>query len=241
MSDWDSIARTDDYSGPLSANAGLDMMMPGDIGFDQKTSFWGPELLEAVRNGSVSAARFDDMAQRIVASWYLLEQDKNYPDVNFDSWHNGGVNNSHVNVRKDHDVLIRQIGAASTVLLKNTDNALPLRNPDNIAIIGSDMGPSSKGPNGYADHGGDEGTLAIGWGSGTAQFPFLSTPLEAISERAHKDRALVNYFLQDWDTEAAAKVASTASVAIVGINSDSGEEYITVDGNVSRINTNGLY
>lgn len=47
------------------------------------------------------------------------------------------------------DSLIRTIGAASTVLLKNTDNALPLVAPKTIAIIGNGAGNSSKGPNGY--------------------------------------------------------------------------------------------
>lgn len=69
--------------------------------------------------------------------------------------------------------VIRKIGAASTVLLKNTNNALPLSKPISISLIGSDAGPPFNGPNGYADHGGDSGTLAMGWGSGTAQFPYL--------------------------------------------------------------------
>lgn len=62
--------------------------------------------------------------------------------------------------------LIRQIGAAGTVLLKNKNNALPLNKPKTIAVVGNGAGPDSKGPNGYADRGGDDGVLAMGWGSG---------------------------------------------------------------------------
>ena len=57
---------------------------------------------------------------------YLLGQDSNYPGVNFNA-----------NVQGSHKTLIRQIGGASIVLLKNTNNALPLKNPASIAIIGA--------------------------------------------------------------------------------------------------------
>jgi beta-glucosidase len=232
LSDWDGT-----HSGVMSVNNGLDMTMPGDIGMDGgKTTYFGQHLLDAVKNGSVSVDRFDDMAQRIIAGWFLLDQDKNFPDVNFESWRPDGPNNSHVDVRDDHDELIRTVGAASVVMLKNTDNALPLCKPKTIAIIGSDMGPSTKGPNGYADRAGDEGTLAIGWGSGTSNFPYLVTPLEAISLQARKDHSVVNWWLRDWDLSGAASVAMNAEVCLVGINSDSGEEYLSVDGNVGDRN-----
>lgn len=39
--------------------------------------------------------------------------------------------------------------------------------------LGSDAGPAKRGPNGYADRGGIDGTLAMGWGSGTADYPYL--------------------------------------------------------------------
>ena len=47
------------------------------------------------------------------------------------------------------DSLIRTIGAASTVLLKNTNNVLPLVKPLSIGVVGNGAGNSSKGPNGY--------------------------------------------------------------------------------------------
>ena len=64
------------------------------------------------------------------------------------------------------DRLIRTIGAASTVLLKNTNGALPLKAPKSIAVIGNGAGNSSRGPNGYEDRAGNDGVLAMGWGSG---------------------------------------------------------------------------
>ena len=126
--------------------------------------------------------------------------------------------------------VIRKTGAASTVLLKNT-GSLPLNKPKSISLIGYDLGPSLLGPNGYSDRGGDQGTLAMGWGSGTADFPYLVDPLQAFSVQARRDRSLLDWHFNDTDFETAAEVAARAEVAIVGINSDSGEQYITVEGN----------
>lgn len=127
--------------------------------------------------------------------------------------------------------IIRKIGASSTVLLKNVDHALPLWKPRSMTLIGSDLGPSLFGPNGFPDRGGLSGTLAMGWGSGTAQFPYLVDPLSAISLQARKDGTTLNWWLDDWNLSEASYWASVAEVAIVGINSDSGEGYITVDNN----------
>ena len=38
------------------------------------SDLWGNTLVEAVRNGSVSQMRLDDMAVRIIASWYQMGQ-----------------------------------------------------------------------------------------------------------------------------------------------------------------------
>jgi beta-glucosidase len=93
------------------------------------------------------------------------------------------------------------------------------------------MGPSPRGPNGFSDRGGDEGTLAMGWGSGTAEFPYLIDPLTAIAKQARRDRSVLQWWLDDWDLSGVAGIAQTSEVTIVGIDSDSGEQYITVDGN----------
>lgn len=38
------------------------------------SEFWGARLVEAVKNGSVAEARLDDMATRIVATFYQMRQ-----------------------------------------------------------------------------------------------------------------------------------------------------------------------
>ena len=60
------------------------------------------------------------------------------PAVNFNVlFPNDPATNEHVDVQEDHFKVVRQIAAAGTVMLKNVNNALPLRTPRSIAIIGA--------------------------------------------------------------------------------------------------------
>ncbi|QRW09292.1 glycoside hydrolase family 3 protein [Ceratobasidium sp. AG-Ba] len=228
MSDWWATHSTE------SANRGLDMEMPGGTGYGiPATQSWlGGNLTSYVQTGRVSQARLTDMATRIIAAWYLVGQEKGYPAVNFDSRTIGsGPLNLHVDVQGDHYKGIREMGAASTVLLKNTKNALPLKKPISMAVIGSDAAPPLRGPNGFTDRAGVDGTLAMGWGSGTAEFPYLVSPIEALQARAQQDHTSIGWHFLNWDLAAAKTQAANKDVAIVFINSDSGEGYLTVDGN----------
>ncbi|KAJ1310905.1 hypothetical protein OPQ81_009420 [Rhizoctonia solani] len=226
MSDWWAT-----HSGASSVNAGLDMTMPGDITIGSGTTYFGSNLVNEVNDGHVSKSRIDDLATRILAAWYLLGQDSGYPEVNFDSWDIKDPFNKHINVQGDHKTLIRAIGAASTVLLKNKDSALPLKRPSTIAVIGSDAGPNSEGINGCVDRGCNNGVLAQGWGSGTAEYPYLVNPLDAIKAKASRIGATVTSSLSDSDIKAAEHAARGKDVALVFISADSGEGFITVEGN----------
>jgi len=101
--------------------------------------------------------------------------------------------NAHIDVQADHFKLVRELGAASTVLLKNK-GALPLGKHEgkeaerSIVLVGSDAGPGRMGPNEFSDQGGAiSGTLAMGWGSGTANFTYLVTVSLVLgkAERGH--------------------------------------------------------
>lgn len=59
------------------------MPMPGVIMFNSGTSWWGANLTAFVSNGTIATTRVDGMAGRIIAAWYLLGQDENYPDGAF--------------------------------------------------------------------------------------------------------------------------------------------------------------
>ncbi|KAG8858927.1 hypothetical protein FRB96_004747 [Tulasnella sp. 330] len=161
MSDWAATESTN------AANEGLDMTMPGDITFGSGNSYFGANLTDAVNGGSVRMSRLDDMAQRIIAAWYLTGQDQGYPAVNFNAFNRTDeATNEHINVEDDHYKIAREIGAASIVVLKNIRNTLPLRSVRSLSVVGSDARPPPSGPNGYTDRGGTDGTLAMGWGSG---------------------------------------------------------------------------
>ncbi|KAL7414341.1 glycoside hydrolase family 3 protein [Mrakia frigida] len=229
LSDWAA-----QMSGVPSILGGLDMSMPGDITFNSGTTYMGKNLTDSVMNGTVPESRLDDMATRILAGWYLLEQDQDdFPLVNFDSWDfDNPETNLRVDVQDDHHKIIRHMGAASTVLLKNVNGVLPLKaGIRSIAVIGEDAGPSRKGPNGYPDHGGLDGALASGWGSGTADFPYLISPLEAIQAKARENRTTVGWHLDNFDIAGANSTALRRDAVLVFVASDSGEGYITVDGN----------
>ena len=130
------------------------MTMPGDITFNSGTSWWGANLTAFVQNGTIPESRVTDMAERILASWYLLGQDSpSYPTTNFNAFFpDDDATNEHIDVQDDHYKLVRQLGAASAVLLKNERGALPLGKKDrSIFIAGSDSGPGKSGPNEFSD------------------------------------------------------------------------------------------
>ena len=240
MSDWSA-----QHSGVSSALAGLDMTMPGDTIFNTGRSYWGANLTIAVLNGSVPEWRLDDMATRIIAGWYYVGRDHSAVPINFDSWtldtfgnehfYAGtgyGLINKHVDVRDEHATLIRQIGAASTVLLKNTNNTLPLTGREKFtAVFGSDAGDNIDGPNGCSDRGCDNGTLGMAWGSGSANFPYIVTPETAIQMEILQNGGVFQSITNDYAGAQILALAKQATTAIVFVNSDSGEGFINVDGN----------
>lgn len=141
------------------------------------------------------------MVTRILAAWYHLGQDAGYPEIGvypYDQQH------PIIDVRDDHASLIREIGAAGTVLVKNKDNALPLKNPRFLNIYGYDAKapdspwttPSRFG-GGYDVNFGWEtfnGTLITGGGSGGSS---VSRSLPAVSSQwshlCHHYGSIVNH------------------------------------------------
>ncbi|OLL25290.1 Beta-glucosidase 1 [Neolecta irregularis DAH-3] len=239
MTDWAA-----QHSGVESSLSGLDMTMPGTGIPSDGTSYWGSNLTLAVLNGSLPEWRLDDQVTRIFAALYKIQNKSNstFPEVNFSSWTSDDEGdaifapgeqyqriNDHVDVRRSHSSLIREINANSIVLLKNINSTLPLKSPKQIAIIGSNAGPNLAGPNGCPDRGCDNGTLALGWGSGTADFSYFITPLEAIQSRAISEGSGVQYVLEDYNYAQINATARRATTCLAFINSNSGEHYISVD------------
>ncbi|KAI8366157.1 glycoside hydrolase superfamily [Blakeslea trispora] len=233
QSDWGAT-----HSTAKSVNGGLDMTMPGDIIMGDGLTYFGKNLTKAVEKKEVKEDRVTDMAMRIVASWYKMRQDTKFPKTTLNSFNLTDA--PYVNVQSNHKKLVRELGAASTVLLKN-EGALPIdrKKVNKIAVVGSDAGPNPSGLN-CVDHGCNNGTLAQGWGSGTSYFPYLVDPLAGLSDALGKKVKVVSS-LDDWNLEKAAETVKDADYAIVFSSSNSGEEYITVDGNKGDRNNLSLW
>lgn len=278
VSDW--LAQR---SGVNSVLAGMDMTMPGDgLAWLDGQSFLGANLTSMVLNGTVPVSRLDDMALRIVASWYQLGQDSStFPKKpTFTSWSYDEMgplylrsadpgklvvqnyftdprgqlgsdgNLSQIQIGdEDHAKVARQIAAEGIVMLKNVNGTLPLSGGEirkgpykQMALFGSDAAHSVAGPNGCYDRSCNMGTLGQGWGSGSVDYAYLISPLEAIQARALQDRTMVNFVLQDGATATANGTAlqtgkrGREAVCLVFVTSDSGEGYISSENNLGDRN-----
>jgi beta-glucosidase len=208
MSDWGAT-----HSGVASIEAGLDMNMPGGLG-PYGTNFGGPSFFggnvtTGVNNGTLEVSRVDDMVIRIMTPYYWLGQDKDFPSVDASSadlntfsprksWTRNFTFTGETSrdVRGNHGELIRRHGAAGAVLLKNKNGALPLKAPKDIAVFGNDAGaPTQSSVLNQANF--EYGTLSAGGGSGTGQYTYLVTPLQALQSRANDDGGLVQYWLNN--------------------------------------------
>ncbi|OAA68845.1 Glycoside hydrolase, family 3 [Cordyceps fumosorosea ARSEF 2679] len=207
-----------------SANAGLDMLMP--LG-----GSWGRNLTDAVRNGTVPEPRVTDMATRIVASWYLVGQDRDFPAP--------GVGMK--NLTEPHELVdarspasaptILEGAEAGHVLVKNTNNALPFKgkmkmlsvfgydaalpatkNTDVLFQLGyyssPEMAQAVLGTEAYFDQAARLGTIISGGRAAATAPPYILDPLHALQERAARDGTWVN-----WDTASGAPQVNPASDA----------------------------
>lgn len=129
VSDWSA-----QHTGIASAEAGLDMVMPN-------SPYWQGNLSLAVSNGSMAQTRLDDMATRIVASWYRLEE------MNSGAFQSPGFGIPY-DLSQPHDLInARDPAAKSTifqgaveghVLVKNVAKTLPLKAPKFLSLFGYD-------------------------------------------------------------------------------------------------------
>ncbi|KAF9515679.1 glycoside hydrolase family 3 protein [Hydnum rufescens UP504] len=145
--------------------AGLDIEMPGD---------W------ILIGGGVLCIVVDTMVTRMLIPYFRLGQDQGFPAINFNF--QSSSSNSHVNARTTaHTALIRIIGGASAVLLKNLNNALPLVSPDNIGVVGLNAGPNV----GCTLNACDAVRMLFRWGSGTNSLAYLVAPITAIQAQVN--------------------------------------------------------
>jgi len=190
MSDWGATK-----TGLPSALNGLDIDMPGH------DNLMGLALLPGVQNGSISEARITDMVVRILAPYFLLGQDQNFPPLNLS-----------FDATSDHYIVNREVGRAGFILLKNVRNTLPLNsNSDKFfSIYGSAAGRQQDGthPRGVL---GIDGALYQGGGSGFVNPTYFLDPLTSFLEKARDAHLDVQYVLDQDDYNAINQSLQTAT------------------------------
>ncbi|KAF4471291.1 beta-glucosidase [Fusarium albosuccineum] len=208
MSDWGAT-----HSGAYAINAGEDMDMPGLKSWG--TRFFRENLVNSIKNGSVSIGRVNDMCHRVLTPYFKLKQNEGFsgidpsfrdtnavlfttPDEYSYQFNFGPVAN--IDVRGSHAASIREAAAAGTVLLKNVNNTLPLKSPKRVGIFGNDAGDFTNGMsywyfNGVGNY--EYGVLAAAGGSGSGLFTYVVNPLEAIKQRVGVEGTLLQYVLNN--------------------------------------------
>lgn len=213
VSDWGAL-----HGGAAAALAGLDMAMPGS------GNLWGANLTQAAKNGTVSEARIDDMVIRTIASYYQLGQDNGFPSPGVGMPLDLGKPHPVVDARNTSSKSVLFDGAVEGhVLLKNKDKALPLKAPRLLSVfgysakapdqntIGGGLSPWTWGVESFdyndffsgfaAGEVGNHtaiainGTIISGGGSGAVSMSLISTPFDAISQRAYDDDTVLYWDL----------------------------------------------
>ncbi|PPQ63349.1 hypothetical protein CVT24_006722 [Panaeolus cyanescens] len=247
VSDWGA---THD-SANANANGGLDMEQPGDyivVGGGQFGKLKGD-----VNSGKVSVERLNQMVSRILAPWYRFGQDSGFPATNFDAQKRdgSGPRNLKVNVRSaEHTALAKEIAMASSVLLKNnrvvnsagtTIRGLPIVKgvAKSVAIIGQDarMPKLDCGEMNECN----EGTMSVGWGSGSNNLDFLVPPIDALTSHIGSSATITTSLSNDLN--AGQNAARGKDMAFVFVNARSGELafYTVVEGNMGDRNDLALW
>jgi len=155
-------------------------------------------LKNAINSGQVPMSRLNDMIVRILTPMFAVGL--------FDNAQTGDLG---VDSRSDsHNQLARQLSAASTVLLKNTGNILPIDTSKvkKIAILGDD---------------GSKSVTVAGGGSGGVRSSYVVSPLEGIKDRAGAG-VQVTYAPTN-PIDEAVKLAQAADLAIVFAGTSSSE------------------
>ncbi|EEY16958.1 beta-glucosidase [Verticillium alfalfae VaMs.102] len=219
VSDWFAT-----HSGVASAAAGLDMTMPGAMNSAATAifptpSYFGGNLTAAVLNGTLTEEKVNDMARRVLTPYFYLNQDEDFPSIdpstgfvfartyNYPDIYLTGAGMDPNNpppardVRANHADIVRKVAAAGTVLLKNTNNVLPLGKPKSVGVFGNGAADVTQGLTFTGDDSGpwgpNIGALSVGGGSGAGRHTRLISPLFALRGRIEDYGGRVQYLLDN--------------------------------------------
>ncbi len=204
MSDWGAV-----HSTVQAANAGLDQQ--SGYPFD-KSPFFRSMLTDALADGSISPARLDQMAGRVLWAMFdkgVMDAPRRIEAIDFAA----------------HAKVTQAAAEASIVLLKNERNLLPLAATRTIAMIGS-----------FAEHGvlagGGSSLVTPVGGNAVAGLepsvwpgPMMWHPSSPVAEvRALRPDAQVRYE-SGFDIARAVATAKASEVAIVFVHQWVGESF----------------
>ncbi|KAJ5727691.1 beta-glucosidase M [Penicillium malachiteum] len=219
VTDWGA-----QHGGIASANAGLDVVMP-------ESTLWNSNLTTAIANGTMEASRLDDMITRLMATWYYLDQDTAFPNPGVGMPSSAtAAHQAVIATSKEAKPVLLQAAIESHVLVKNTNNALPLKSPKLISVFGYDaytpmevnlVSSFSFDTDQTRSDLYQNGTQWVGGGSGANSPAYVDAPISAIQRRAYEDGSSV---LWDFTSEDPA-VDYTSDVCLVLINAYATEGY----------------
>jgi beta-glucosidase len=193
-SDWGGT-----HSTAASANAGLDMDMPGNDGF------YGTALANAVSAGTVSQSTINSAVSDILTEMFAFGM--------FDKAPSGSPSAVATNSTDKNDAT--QLAEEGTVLMKNSGSVLPLTSSDkSIAVIGADASTSPQ-----TDGGGSAGVSS----SGTV------TPLQGIQAAAPSGTTVTYNNGSSDSSAAAAAAAANVAIVFANLGESEGSDLSSID------------
>ncbi|CAG83130.1 glycosyl hydrolase family 3 N terminal domain-domain-containing protein [Yarrowia lipolytica] len=218
---------------PPAALAGMDMSMPRLKASENKLR---EMMLRNYDKDGFPQSRLDDMATRVLTSYYYVTQHRNGHQSFVGDEENLSNKSAYDNILVDvrdgfHYRVALEIALEGIVMLKNDDSALPIEGMRTIGVLGAaaNLGPSgSKCDDKFGCH---DGAIFQGWGDGGVNPPFVVTPYEAVNARAARDRIVVRSNFDSWDLNQAEAVASSTDANIIFVAANSGEGNHVVDDN----------
>jgi beta-glucosidase len=193
-SDWGATHSTAD-----SANAGLDMDMPGSDGY------YGSALQSAVSAGTVSQATINSAVSDILTEMFAFGL--------FDKAPSGSPSATATNSTDQNDAM--QLAEEGTVLLKNSGSILPLSSADSsIAVIGADASTSPQ---------------TDGGGSASVNSSGTVTPLQGIEAAAPSGVTVTYNAGSSDSSAASAAAAASVAVVFANLSESEGSDLTSID------------
>ncbi|MGD0555192.1 MAG: glycoside hydrolase family 3 C-terminal domain-containing protein [Streptosporangiaceae bacterium] len=193
-SDWGATHSTAD-----SANAGLDMDMPGSDGY------YGSTLEDAVNSGEVSTATINSAVSDILTQMFGFGM--------FDKAPSGSTSAVATNSIDQNDAM--QLSEEGTVLLKNSGSILPLSSSDSsVAVIGADASTSPQ---------------TSGGGSASVDSSGTVTPLQGIEAAAPSGTTVTYNDGSSDSSAASAAASASVAIVFASYYESEGSDLTSID------------